>query len=681
MNQFTRIKAELGNYINLYFNKSISRPSITVAKEVINSAETIRRFKSLYIKEESIKENYPKTFDVLKKKHGYSQSLLYLFCLNISKYSNSDLASTEEYIEALEYFNTIRWAKKLSSKKFFEEEEVEQPEIDDFSEVAIKRKKAFAQVLPDVKSINSLVKRYTLAVVSIYFGHDIENATFEYLKKLWRENSLPEIRTDIMSFYKTINEDKKETPKAVEHFLKHPSLFYSDVAWGRFTWGIIKFNFYEWERYFTIKDTIPQAAIELLCNGSMPKDDDFSNEANGKRGILLQYFENRTKHFCKKFEPLVCKSTFKKKVDHVRAILDSYKYGNGVTFVDSFTYSEFYDLAITCEKNNTSFDKVREFIETNSDAIKEWNKSRGSDAVIYTNNYSQVATSDHGIMQFIENYNRTKAQREELERRRKEAERIQKEQEEKRERLNKARQVLNTYRRETQKLCPSLHADLTDSDASLILSKESQIIELANFNRRIASATSSWNSVAGIPLYYFYHYYPTKFSDVTSFSNQVRTTIWNFKDGYSTARNAVVNIVCQKLRATFSSSDLQKMTFVCIPASTRITNNTRYKEFAKEVCSQLNMRNAFDYITITKEKTASHLGGTDAAEYSFSTSFFREANVILFDDVVTRGHSMSLFKNSLENMGANVIFAMSIGRTYSDYYGDHRTPHPWTGTM
>ena len=28
---------------------------------------------------------------------------------------------------------------------------------------------------------------------------------------------------------------------------------------------------------------------------------------------------------------------------------------------------------------------------------------------------------------------------------------------------------------------------------------------------------------------------------------------------------------------------------------------------------------------------------------------------------------------------ANVVCAISIGRTYSDYHGDNRTPHPWSG--
>ena len=97
------------------------------------------------------------------------------------------------------------------------------------------------------------------------------------------------------------------------------------------------------------------------------------------------------------------------------------------------------------------------------------------------------------------------------------------------------------------------------------------------------------------------------------------------------------------------------------------------------------MRNAFLKIEIAKEKTPAHLSPThesEPAQYSFDTYFFRDAKVILFDDVVTRGHSMAEFRRILENeLDAHVICAISIGRTYSDYYGDNRKPHPYTGTL
>jgi predicted amidophosphoribosyltransferase len=139
----------------------------------------------------------------------------------------------------------------------------------------------------------------------------------------------------------------------------------------------------------------------------------------------------------------------------------------------------------------------------------------------------------------------------------------------------------------------------------------------------------------------------------------------------------MAGILAKKLRSTFEYNDLASLTLVCIPASTIETNNKRYSKFSTELCSITGMRNGFGYITITKEKTQSHLGGTDSAEYSYDADFFKGAKVILFDDVVTRGRSMEQMKNALENLGATIICAISIGRTYSDY--NKREPHPWLG--
>ena len=93
------------------------------------------------------------------------------------------------------------------------------------------------------------------------------------------------------------------------------------------------------------------------------------------------------------------------------------------------------------------------------------------------------------------------------------------------------------------------------------------------------------------------------------------------------------------------------------------------------------MADAYNYITITREKTPSHLGGTDSAEYSYDRSFFNGKIVVLFDDIVTRGDSVASMKHELETLGAVVICAISIGRTYSDWNGNVPKPHPYTGRI
>jgi hypothetical protein len=269
---------------------------------------------------------------------------------------------------------------------------------------------------------------------------------------------------------------------------------------------------------------------------------------------------------------------------------------------------------------------------------------------------------------------------EEIERKRKEEEKKKQEEQERQNTIQKAKQIANNYRDAFSKFFSGYSTYSLDyRQAVEIVNSELKLRKYHEFNSRVKNAVSGWEDLHGIPYYFFYYYYPTRFTDITVESRRVRNLIYNFKDGI--VNSDVIDIMKRKLTSTFSSEDLSKMTLVCIPASTIEDNEDRYSSFSERLCNALGMRNAFSHITITKEKTQSHLGGTDAAEYSFDQSFFNDAKIILFDDVVTRGRSMYQFKTILERYGASVICALSIGRTYSDYHGDIRNPHPWTGTL
>lgn len=192
--------------------------------------------------------------------------------------------------------------------------------------------------------------------------------------------------------------------------------------------------------------------------------------------------------------------------------------------------------------------------------------------------------------------------------------------------------------------------------------------------KRILSASNSWAVVKGIHHYFFYYYYPISFTDVTTADKIVRSMIYNFKDGKQ--HKHVCNLLVEKLKDTFGDG-LDLMTFVCIPASTRSINKDRYEIFMEEVCSKTGMRNGYEHVTIIREKEPSHLGGESDAEFDYDEDFFKDSFVILFDDVVTRGHSLFRMKRELEDYGATIVGAISIGRTYSDYEGTPRLPHPY----
>ena len=190
----------------------------------------------------------------------------------------------------------------------------------------------------------------------------------------------------------------------------------------------------------------------------------------------------------------------------------------------------------------------------------------------------------------------------------------------------------------------------------------------------------SWSSeTLGKPYYFFYYYVPKRLTDYeSSYSNesiQIQHNIWRFKDG--DYQGWFITAIEQQIKNSFNN--LEDLTLVCIPASTISANRRRYETFSKKVCGDLGLNNGFDHIKIVKEKEPKHLIGvrTDA-EYSFDSVFFKDKNVLLFDDVVTRGHSMRSFIQTLENLGANVLGCISIGRTYYAPTCGSNPCHPWT---
>ena len=189
-----------------------------------------------------------------------------------------------------------------------------------------------------------------------------------------------------------------------------------------------------------------------------------------------------------------------------------------------------------------------------------------------------------------------------------------------------------------------------------------------------AAESKDWPMIKGVHHYFFFYYYPTRFDDVTEFDWDVRNLIWDVKDG--TMHDKVCQILTTKLHRVYGKA-IDLLTFVCIPASTRDVNRNRYQSFMADVCKATGMANGYAHVTIVKEKEPTHLGGESPAEYSYDKDFFNGRQVILFDDVVTRGRSLAKMRMELENVGAHIVAALSIGRTYSDYYGDVREPHPW----
>lgn len=147
--------------------------------------------------------------------------------------------------------------------------------------------------------------------------------------------------------------------------------------------------------------------------------------------------------------------------------------------------------------------------------------------------------------------------------------------------------------------------------------------------------------------------------------------IWDFKNDpsrhipeadHDRALGRAIRWTEDVLSDTFGS-DLNKLTLVCLTASSRLKNDMRFKAFAEEVCNDLNMNNAYEHIHIVSDGEAKHEGGSVAAGKSYDTNWFKDKYVVLFDDVRTSGNSIENEKKILESLGAIVICAVTLAQT------------------
>ncbi len=527
--------------------------------------------------------------------------------------------------------------------------------------------------LEDIKKVDSVLKSYS--EIETKYQKAIK---YQYKKSKLKEYSDKEDAVSHRSELVIINQYilkvetiKTECPLAWNLFLKSLNLkdFY-DLPLEKIK--EIKKNIFSIKEQFlcTIKG-ISKTALKLIS----PKDLDISQFTTTESKLESRIIELLThlpsKPVLSSFE---CTVPNPERDQYVRVILKSKLYGSKVRFSDAYTIEDFYSLRRKLADCSTGFDIIAYERASNSEAIKKYNLKKTGKAVFYIEDFELLASKDPELMQCIQDFNREKEQKEK-------AEREKREKQERENTINKARSLADTYTKGFEHFFPDKSIYSIDySTAQDILWKESQIKEWSNMVNRV----SSWDTVKGIPYYFFWYYFPkNRFTKVSPESDRARKIVWNFKDG-KTTDFSVADLVAQKLRDTFSSSMLRQLTFVCVPASSRSTNEIRYKLFSSKVCESSGVRNAFSYIDIIKEKTPAHLSPThevEPAEYSFDRWFFNNANVILFDDIITTGRSLAAFKRELESLGANVICAISIGRTYSDYYGDNRKPHPYTGTL
>lgn len=169
------------------------------------------------------------------------------------------------------------------------------------------------------------------------------------------------------------------------------------------------------------------------------------------------------------------------------------------------------------------------------------------------------------------------------------------------------------------------------------------------------------------PQTWFCKYYPARIRNVGEKEIADRQLVYDFKDGR--AYEEVARRTADNMLALYGK-DCVNIVFAPIPASTRESNELRYKAFCHRVCELTGAKNGYDHVRVCGERKTLHdnrknedeIRNADVVEYD--GAYFENKKVLVFDDVITKGVSYAKFANQLESFGAYVIGGMFLARTH-----------------
>ena len=139
-----------------------------------------------------------------------------------------------------------------------------------------------------------------------------------------------------------------------------------------------------------------------------------------------------------------------------------------------------------------------------------------------------------------------------------------------------------------------------------------------------------------------------------------RTTETAHQQAVGKAIDLVTDFIQKSVGETASS-----LTFACIPASLRKHTERRFKHFSEQVCARTGMENAYPAFSFT---STTDEDGDEVDTLHIDEAFFQGKKVLLFDDIIASGGSVIRFAEKLQQMGAEVVAALALGKKISDGY-------------
>lgn len=168
---------------------------------------------------------------------------------------------------------------------------------------------------------------------------------------------------------------------------------------------------------------------------------------------------------------------------------------------------------------------------------------------------------------------------------------------------------------------------------------------------------------------YFVEYVPNAYINLCVDKNQQRANnqlIYDFKAGKAAATRLCGELLISYLTRQYGSL-LDDFVVVFAPCSAQWKYNKRFGYLAA-MLNKAGIKTANEQVHIYGERKPTHNGGShhvseDIYHVSVDSSYFAGKNVILFDDLLTSGQTITEFKEQLEAAGAYIDREIFVGRT------------------
>jgi len=165
---------------------------------------------------------------------------------------------------------------------------------------------------------------------------------------------------------------------------------------------------------------------------------------------------------------------------------------------------------------------------------------------------------------------------------------------------------------------------------------------------------------------FFLKYYPLRIKNVGLEERAARQLVWDFKDG--SYYEEVAQMTANRLMEVFGDR-VRDIVFSCVPASTIEKHELRYKGFSHRVCQLSGAMNGYEHVRVTNDRLEVHRNRRKkdveiVENVSYDTDFFKGKQILVFDDIITRGYSYAHFANRLEMCGAEVLGGFFLGKTF-----------------